>query len=282
MRGPGNRIHYKKTFTNLLIEFGVWIIVIIYLIPVYMLVQIALKTPREFVADPYGIPANINFNNIIEAWIKMNMPGPIFNTIIIVGFSVLGVILLSALASYGISRSRKKWAKFFYIFFLFGIMLNFQMIMIPLYKLVFDLKLVGTYFGAICVYVALNMGFSVLVYTGFIGSIPATLDEAAKIDGAGKTRIFFSVIFPLLRPATISIIVFNSVWIWNDLLLPLLFLGKYPTITTALYNFQGQKYTIDWTMVFAGSLISILPLVIAFLFLQKYFIKGMTAAAIKG
>ena len=278
------RYREKKAWkARLFGEVGIWILVLINLVPIYLLIQIGLKTAREFAANPYGLPNELALSNLADAWKGMKMPLPIINSLIIAGSAVLGTVLVSALAAYAIARSKAKWTKYIYMFFLFGMMVNFQIIMIPLYKLMRDLNLPGVHLGVIFIYIALCMGFSVLVFTGFIKSIPSSLDEAAKIDGAGKLRIFFQIIFPLLKPATVSVIVFNAVWIWNDLLMPLLFMGgRNPTIITALYNFKGQNFTTDWTMVFAGSIISILPLVIVFLFLQKYFIKGMAAAAIKG
>lgn len=283
MTGGLRRIKPLRIFGKFSFELFVWALVLINTIPIYLLLMIGLKSQQEFNANPYGLPARIAWENIAKAWQQMKMPTPIINSLVIVVCAIGGVLLISSVSSYAIARSRAKWTKYFYIYFLFGMMINFFMIMIPLYKMMSDMRLTGSLVGAILVYIAQYSGFTTMMFVGFIGSIPRSLDEAALIDGAGKIRTFFEIILPLLKPAMVSVIVFCATWVWNDLLMPLLFLGnKHTTIITALYSFKGQDYTTNWTMVFAGSTVTIIPLLLLFLFFQRYFIKGMAAAAIKG
>jgi raffinose/stachyose/melibiose transport system permease protein len=280
MKSPGKLL---RKGGSILLEACVWVVVLIFCIPIYLLFMIGLKTQQDFNASPYALPDPVALDNVAQSWKQMKMPTPIINSFLIAAGAVALVVIISGIASYALARSQRAWTKYIYIYFLLGLMINFYMIMIPLYKMMTDLKLTRSLLGIILVYISQYMGFSTMMFTGFIRSVPRELDEAATIDGAGKMCIFFSIIMPLLKPAIVSVIVFCSTWIWNDLLMPLLFLGrKYTTIITALYSFKGQDYTTNWTMVFAGSTVTILPLLILFLCFQQYFIKGMAAAAVKG
>jgi raffinose/stachyose/melibiose transport system permease protein len=247
------------------------------------MITIALKSQKDFSLNPFGLPNPVRFENLTEVWSRMAIPRVTFNSVLITVASLFLIVLCASLAAYAIARRKNKLYGTIYLVFLAGSMVPFHLIMIPLYKVVKGLGLMGRMPGVALIYTALAIPFAMLIITEFTRNLPEELDESAKIDGCGKLQIFLRIILPLLKAPLVTVIVFNSVWIWNDLIIPLLFLGgKRFTIVTALYNFKGFQYTTDWTMVFAGSVITMMPLVLIFLLLQKYFIKGMISGAIKG
>ena len=162
-------------------------------------------------------------------------------------------------------------------------MIPFQLSMIPLYRMLKMLHLINTHFGVILIYIALTIPFSIFLYVGFLKGIPKELEESALIDGCGPFRTFAKIVFPLMKPVTASIVITNSLTVWNDFLVPLLYLQarENRTIPVAIFNFTGQ-YNNNWAMIFAAIVLSALPLVVAFLFLQKHFIKGIVGGAVKG
>lgn len=273
----------KKRKYNIGIELLLWLAAIIYLFPLYLQITIALKGPAEFARNPYGLPKKIVWSNILKAAKEMETLKVLGNSLIVLAGSLLVIVLTASLASYAIARSGSKIYRHIYVYFLAGMMVPFQLTMIPLYKVIKSLNMMATYHGVILIYAAVNIPLAITIMTGFMRSIPGELDEAAKIDGAGDWKIYYKVILPLVKAPVTTVIIFSSVGIWNDLLTPMLFLGSgKSTIVMSLYYFKGAAYTTDWTMVFAGSLVALLPLLIVFLFMQRYFIEGMVAGAIKG
>lgn len=268
---------------NRFIEIMLWGVLTIYLFPLYLQITIALKSPDDFAKNNFGLPEKMIFGNIARAAREMEVLKVTGNSLIILVVSLLLILLFSSMAAYSIARRRSKIYKNIYTFFIAGMMIPLQLIMIPLYKVINGLHIMNTFLAVICIYVAINIPFGIVILSGFMKTIPIELDEAAKIDGASMFSIFWRIILPLIKAPIITVMIFSAVSIWNDLLIPLLFLGsEKQTIVMALYNFKGATYTTDWTMVFAGSLIAILPLFIVFLFSQKYFIEGMVAGAVKG
>ena len=266
-----------------LLEFAMWLIAAVYLFPIYLEITIALKSQNDFARNLFGLPKVIVFQNLIDVFKKMRIPIVTMNSLFIATTVIIILLLCSSLAAYAIARRNNGLFKGIYIFFMAGMMVPFQLAMIPLYKLIRDLGLMNSYLGVVCIYTAECVPLGIMIFTGFIKSIPRVLDESATIDGCSYFMVYRKIILPFLRLSIIPVIVLNIVFIWNDLLTPLLFLGsKHLTIITALYNFRGATYTTDWTMVFAGSVITMIPLVVIFLFLQRYFIEGMVLGAVKG
>ncbi len=260
-----------------------WITVLLYLFPLYMAVTIAVKSPEEFVQNTYGLPKMLQLDNLLEAAEEMQYFESLRNGIIILGGTLVILIAASSLAAFALARGSGKVYGKLYTFFLAGMMVPVQLIMIPLYKIINSLQLMNTFQGVILIYTAINIPLAIVILRGFIATIPKELDEAAKIDGAGIFTVYFRVILPLIKAPLTTVVIFVSVTVWNDLLTPLLFLGgDKKTLIIALYNFKGASYTTDWTMIFAGSVLTMIPLVVVFLCSQKYFIKGMIAGAVKG
>lgn len=273
----------KAKKRHILFTMILWVLALLYLYPLYMTVTIALKSPDEFASNTYGIPKIPQLDNLIRAEQEMQYFESLKNGFIILGGTLLLLILVSSVAAFAISRGTHKIYENMYIFFMAGMMVPIQLIMIPLYKIINSLQLMNSYLGVILIYTAINMPIAIIILKGFISTIPKELDEAAKIDGAGVFTVYRKIIIPLIKAPLTTVVIFVSVTVWNDLLTPLLFLGsEKKTLIMSLYNFKGASYTTDWTMIFAGSVLTMIPLVIVFLCSQKYFIKGMIAGAVKG
>ena len=166
-----------------------------------------------------------------------------------------------------------------YILFLLGIILPFQLALIPLYRLVEDAGLLGTYTSMVLFYTGLQMPFTIFLYTGFLRALPREYGEAALVDGASHWQSFHRVTFPLLRPITGTVIILNAVFVWNDFLTPLIYLGGSPneTLPVVVYQFVGQ-YVSNWGYIFAAVVLASLPMLLLFLILQRFVIKGFSSA----
>jgi raffinose/stachyose/melibiose transport system permease protein len=170
-----------------------------------------------------------------------------------------------------------------YLFFISGLIVPFQMRMVPLYKLMLNFKLMNTYHGMSLVYIAVFASFSVFLLVGFVRMIPLELEHAALIDGCGIYRTFFLIIFPLLKPALTTVAVLNTFNVWNDFIMALLFMQERVkmTITVQLSSFQGMYFN-NWSLILAGMCLIVLPMLIVYLLAQRFIIDGITAGAVKG
>lgn len=273
----------KGKITHILFTAFMWILALVYLYPLFMSVSTAIKSPEEFAFNTYGIPKTPQLGNLIKAGQEMGYFGALKNGFIILAGTLLLLLFASSIAAFALSRGTHRIYSKMYIFFLAGMMVPVQLIMIPLYKIINTFHLMNSYLGVILIYTAINMPLAIIILKGFMSTIPKELDEAAKIDGAGIFMVYRKIIIPLIKAPLTTVIIFVSVTVWNDLLTPLLFLGnEKKTLIVSLYNFKGASYTTDWTMIFAGSVLTMIPLIIVFLCSQKYFIKGMIAGAVKG
>ena len=197
--------------------------------------------------------------------------------------SIVLIILIIPMAAYGIERKRSKATNLIYSLFIAGMMIPFQVYMVPLFKELKTFGIFGTMAAPVAIYIASTASFGVLLYCSFIRGVPKELEESAAIDGYGKMRIFWKIVFPLLKPCTSSMIIINSLSIWNDYLMPSLVLSSETgsTINVEIFSFVDQ-YTSRWDVVFSGTTCAIIPILIVFICLQKQFIKGIAAGAIKG
>lgn len=254
----------------------------VFLYPIYIILSSALKTKSELALNPSGIPVEPTLNNFIQAFSKMNYLRSTANTIFVVVIVVGITLIMSSMAAYAIARKGKSY-NWIYFLFLSGLMIPFQLRMIPLYKMLVNMKLVNSLWGIILVYLGSQAPMTIFLLSGFVKTIPRELEEAAYIDGAGMYRTFFSVVLPLLKSSLTTVGVLCAFTVWNDFLMPMLFLQKRDslTITVTLSQFQGL-YSADWSMIFAGVCLIVLPMLIIYLFAQKFIISGITAGAVKG
>lgn len=260
---------------------SVWTIIVI--VPLYILVTVALKSPRDLANNMFGLPQQAVWQNITSAFQRSNFGQALVSSLIVTVLTLAGLVLLGATAAYPLARRTGTWSRAVYLFFLAGIMVPFQLAMLPLYRLMLSLNLINSYAGVILIHIATSLPLTVFLYVGFIKTINRELEDAALVDGCTKIQMFWQIVFPLLTPVTATVVIVNSIGIWNDLLVSLLFLQKreYRTIPVAIFSFVGQ-YNFDWTAIFSGVILSLLPMVAAFLILQRYFIKGLASGAIKG
>lgn len=257
-------------------------IVIIYLIPFYVLITMSLKM-RTDLSSKWVFPGYLYFDNFINAWNKAQLGRALINNMIITVCSLALLIVLGACASYPLARFKTRLNRFIYTFFISCMIVPALTILVPLYRFVIDIGGINTYWAMILLQVTFSLPLTVFLYTGFINSVPKSLDEAALIDGCGRIGIFFKIILPQLKPITSTVIILTGVGIWNDYQFSIFFLQKkdMQTITVALSSFISQ-FQSNISYVAAGCLIGMLPIVLLFLFMQKYFIKGITDGAVKG
>jgi len=273
----------KRSRLSLAITVILTLIALIYLYPLFLIVINSLKTFAEITINAVALPQSPQFSNYVETFRLMKYPNLFMNTLIATGVGVFGVVLVSSMAGYKLSRTKTAYSWVMFIILIAPMMIPFHSFMIALVKVAKVLHLTGTPWGLGVMYWGLGAPLALFLYHGFVKSIPRDLDDCALIDGASPMRAFFQVILPLLQPVTVSVVVINAMWMWNDFLLPLLLLSgskKALTLQLAAYNFFGQ-YKVEWHYAMAGVLLTIIPAVMIFLALQRHIIKGMIAGAVK-
>lgn len=255
------------------------IFAIIYLGPLLMLVITSLKTMPDFMKNATALPATLNFKNFAEAWTKANFPRYLTNTIIYALSATTIYIVTAVFVAFPISRGYVKGAKV--LLTLFVIALFLPVALIPQFQLMLALGLYNNPVGYILLFLVNPIGIVILV--NYIKTLPRELDEAAAIDGCGYFRFVTTVVFPLIQPAIATVAVLHAIGIWNELILPTIYLTNknYYPITRGMIVFQGV-YGSNWPTLAAAVLIMTLPMVIIFLVLQRYIVSGLTQGAVKG
>jgi raffinose/stachyose/melibiose transport system permease protein len=250
--------------------------------PVYVLINLSLKSRGEVTTDALGLPSTFLFSNYREAWNEAALGNALLSSTIITTSSVVLLIVFGSIASFALARRASRLSYAAYLLFLLGLILPFQLALIPLYQMIRDLNLIGTYWSLIIFYTGLQLPFTIFLYTGFLRAMPRDYEQAAFIDGASQLQAFAHVVFPLLRPVTGTVVVLNAIFTWNDFLTPLLYLSgtDRQTMPVAINAFVGQ-YVAQWQLVFAGLVIAITPILIVYFLLQRSIIRGF-ASGLKG
>lgn len=253
----------------------------VYLAPLYIMVGISLK-PTTDLSSHWKFPVKITLDNFKAALEQGDILRALFNSFVITVAVAFLIVVLGSLAAYPLARKRTKLNGTIKGFILGIMMVPPLSILVPLYSTLVDLHGINQYWGIIVTLLTFELPMSIFLYTNFISSIPKALDEAASIDGCGPIRAFFYIVFPQLKPVTASVIILTGVHCWNDYQFSLYVLQaeKMKTITLAISSFFSQT-TSNLNAATAGALLAILPIVVVFIFLQKYFIKGMVDSAIK-
>ncbi|MDN7228836.1 carbohydrate ABC transporter permease [Planococcus sp. N064] len=265
-------------------RFSLLVYALLILIPLLVVVLTSMKTLRETFSNPLGLPADgINIDNYVAIFQEQTMAGYFMNSVIVTLFSVTFTLLFAAMIAFGITRLSSWLGNIMFTLFTLGMMVPAQVIMVPLYSLMLDLNLTNSLVGLILVNVSTTLPIAVFILTGFMKTLPKELFEASTIDGAGNWQMFTKVAIPLSLPSLSATAIFLFVMHWNDLLYPLLFItdNAYKTLPLALLEFQGQ-YSTNYPMLFTGVIIASAPMVVAYVFLQRFFVAGMTAGAVKG
>lgn len=253
------------------------------LVPIAYMVLASFKSVPDFFSNPYGLPSEWVWQNYVRAWTQAKIAITLPNTIIVTACSVIGSTFLSVLIAYGISRRERPFAFVFYLLFVAGMLVPVQMIVLPLFMLLKTLGLFGTLFALILPYIALGLPLGVLILTPIVATLPRDLSDAARVDGATEWQIFRRVILPLTRPGLVSVSILNGVWMWNEFFIPLIvsFKAATQTMPVGIVSFIGT-YSTEWGLVFASVVVATVPVVIAYLFMTRQFVAGLTAGALKG
>jgi raffinose/stachyose/melibiose transport system permease protein len=260
------------------------VIALVYIYPLLLVAINSLKTFAQIMANVTALPSRPRWENFANAFTLMRYPNLFLNTLIATAVGTAGVVLLASLAGFKLSRTKTRISWLVFLLCVAPMMIPFHSFMIALVKVAKTLHLTNSIWGLGVVYWGLGVPLSLFMYHGFVKTVPTELDDCAEIDGARPLRAFFQVTFPLLQPVTVSVIVINAMWMWNDFLLPLLILGgskRSQTLQLAAYNFFGL-YKIEWQNAMAGVLLTVAPAIIFYLLLQRHIIKGMVAGAVKG
>ena len=256
---------------------------IVMLIPIYYLIVTTFKTTAEAAANPMGLPSSFDLTVYADAFVRMDYPRAFLNTFIITLGSVIGVIAFASMAGYALNRnSKSRVASIAFLVLLSGLMFPYQMSILGLYEVIKALGLMNSLLGVILINIAVNLPFATLLFYAFTSTIPKELEEAASIDGAGVFRTFATIVFPLLRPAVVTVAILNTLSAWNDFMGPLYFLQSRDkqVILQEVYRNIGQ-FSIDWASLFPMMVLGVLPLVVFYLILQRQVIGGV-AGSIKG
>ena len=248
----------------------------VFAFPLYVLVNISLRRPddQSSAAVPTAAPTLRNYS---DAWQQAGLAGAIVNSVVVTVVSVLIVILVSSTAAYTLARATAAWSRGVFLLFMLGLLLPFQLALIPLYLTMHDLGLLGTLWSLVLFYSGLQVPFTTFLYVGFIRALPREYEDAGLLDGCSSLQLFGRVVLPLLRPVTGTAAILNAIFIWNDFLTPLLYLSgsSQQTIPVAIYGFVGQ-YVSNWPLIFAGLVIGVAPVLVVYFLMQRRIIVGFT------
>jgi raffinose/stachyose/melibiose transport system permease protein len=254
------------------------------LFPIYISILNSLKTQGDMMNNILAMPKQFELGNYTDAFEKTNFPNSLKNTILVAAVGLAGIILFAAMAGYKLCRTKSKLSGFLFGVFIMSMLIPFHSIMISLTRVAKNLAVQGSTIGLGFIYIGLGVPMAVFLYHGFVKSVPFELEEAAVIDGCGELRLFFSIVFPLLLPITATTAILNTLWMWNDFLLPLLMLtdsSKY-TILLSTNMLFGEYGNNDWPAILSTLVMAMLPVIVVYLLLQKYIMNGISEGAIKG
>ena len=259
---------------------------VLYLAPLFIVLINSFKKKAFINLEPFKLPTEKNFiglenfTNAIENYDFLM--AVVWNLVMTVG-SVVVILVCTSMFAWFITRVNNKATKFLYLLCVFSMVVPFQMVMFTL-SLVTDRLKLGTPWGLIIIYLGFGAGLAVFMFCGFVKSIPIEIEEAAMIDGCSPLRTFFSVVLPIMKPTYISVGILETMWIWNDFLLPYLTLdlNKFSTIPITIQRMQGSYGRVDMGAIMASLVMAIIPIVVFYLTCQKHIIKGVAAGAVKG
>ncbi len=255
------------------------------LFPLAILFINSFKSHSEIVNAPLSLPSRFDFSYIANAFEAIDFFKSFLVTLVITTASVVLIILLSSMGAWMLVRNKTKVSNIIFLSFVASMIIPFQAVMYPLVSFM-DMLSLKNFVGLVIMYGGFGLNMSIFLYHGFIKSVPKEIEEAAVIDGANIFQIFFLMVFPLLKPITVTVIVLNSMWVWNDYLLPFLVIGNssIQTLTLKVYfvRILSGQYGNPWELIFPAVLVSTVPMIILFMFLQRHIVKGISAGAVKG
>jgi raffinose/stachyose/melibiose transport system permease protein len=273
----------KISLSRILVYIIFTIVVLIVIFPIYITIVTAFKSPEESAINFFALPATLYLDNFKEVMADKNFGNYVRNSVVITVLSVGISTLIIQLVAYAIARNpESRYYKFLYGFFVISIFCPFTVLMVPIAQLGGKLGLLNQG-GLILIYCSFALGQGIFLFTAYYRSIPLELEEAARIDGCTLLGCFRSIVLPLAKPMTSTLVVLNVLWIWNDFQLPLIILNKKASMWTLpiyQYNFKST-YTFNYNLAFASFLFSIIPMILVYACFQKYIIEGLTAGAVK-
>lgn len=250
---------------------------LVFAFPIYILLVTAFKSSDDF-GSAVSLPSHPTLQNFADAWTTASIGPAMLNSLIVTSLSTILIVLVCSMAAYPLARLTGRWSKAAYYLFMLGLILPFQLGLIPLYMTMRDLGLIGTPWALVLLYVGLQAPFSLFLYTEFLRGVPTEYDDAASIDGCSRWQVYRHVLFPMLRPITGTVVILNIVFIWNDFYTPLLYLSGSgsATLPVAVFQFAGQ-YNSDWNLIFAALTLGSIPIVAAFLAMQRATFRGYSS-----
>jgi raffinose/stachyose/melibiose transport system permease protein len=273
----------KKNGTLAWTKFiALFIGLLLFVFPFLMLLVNSFKENKAITSSPLSLPDRFSFANYTNAFGKMEYVSAFTNSVVITVLSVALISFLAAMTAHYFVRNQSKLNQYTFFLMVAAMIIPFQAIMIPLVKIYGSIGFLNSKWALIYMYIGFGSPLAVFIYHGFVKSIPAELEEAALIDGCTRTQTFFRIVFPVLAPTTVTIAILNVLWIWNDFLLPSLVLisPNERTLPLSTFYFFGT-YTVDYGPLMAGLMLTILPVLIVYLFAQKYIIQGVMQGSIK-
>lgn len=274
----------RRKRNTIILVIVLTVISLIFIYPVFLMFLNSFKPFGEVVSDPIALPKEPTLENYTYVIDKIHYLSLFLNNVMITVIGIVGIVVFSSMAAYILDRRRNIYTKIVYTLLITPMLIPFQTIMITLLKAMSVIHLDQSRVGLGIQYWGFGIPMATFIFYNFMKTIPKELDESAKIDGASTFRGFISVIFPLLKPVTFTVIVIDVMWIWNDFLLPLLMVNssnKTKTLVLASYTFVGQMNT-KWQFAMTAMVLTVLPSIIIFIFLQKYIVEGVVAGAVKG
>ena len=259
---------------------------IFYVLPIVVVFFNSFKKKSYINLEPFQLPDGNTFTGLDNYTTAIDQYGflkAVGWTVFITVGSVLAILICTSMCAWFITRVRNRFTKAIYILCVFSMVVPFQMVMFTL-SLVTDRLGLGTPWGLIIIYLGFGAGLAVFMFCGFVKAIPIEIEEAAMIDGCSPIRTFFSVVLPIMKPTYISVGILETMWIWNDFLLPYLTLDikKYKTISIVIQYMKGSYGRVDMGAIMAALIMAVIPVVVFYLSCQKYIIKGVAAGAVKG
>ncbi len=273
----------KNKLLGNIIVFIMGIVTLLFFTPIYFMVINTFKPLKEVILNTSKLPETWILSNYAHVWGLSDFGTLLRNSIVITAVSVIGIVVFGAMAGYRISRMKGKIGYILVLYFIMTLIIPFQAVMIPLVKIMKNMSLIDSIYGIILVYIGLGTPMGIFLYHGAVKAIPYAIEEAAIMDGAGSLTVFFKIIFPLLAPITSTLVILETLWVWNDYLLPLIVLQSdsnktIPLGTTA--TFFG-KYMSQWHYGITAIFMASIPMIILYSLMQKYVIKGIVGGAVK-
>lgn len=275
----------KKTTRSIFIKIFIVVLVLIETYPIFWMLTAALKKPAEFVTKPaYALPDGLYFQNFVDAWTRGNMGLFFKNSLINTLISLVFIVIFSMSIGFAVTKMEWKFQKFFQKFFLLGIMVPVATALIPLFQIYNRMGLINTRLSLILTYIAFGLSLSIFLVMGYMRSLSNEIMEASVIDGCGIYSMMWYIVVPLMKNAAVTVLVLQFFYKWNDLIFSMTFISdtKLKTIQTGLLYFSNEFGAKNWGAIFASVSMSVLPMLVLYMILNKTVIEGMTAGAVKG